>query len=746
MEFTITLREMAGGWRAGITTDAFPGWSADTRILPAGAAGFPHPPATERESWLRLWQDVCADLTDAAPKRLYESMLAGDPDPKADEVVRFGGYLGAVLLGPWWDAIMRVMPTGPLDLRLDIAAADAALQRLPWEMTMIGNKPLAALPDPKRRIAITRLIHPDPPPRLHPIALPLRVLFVVGEQMDERLRPGAEYLALLREFSMQDAGAAAGTAVQTRLVLQTKRQALQAAIDDFCPSVVHIVAHGRFGASGPEILLTSEDSSRSEGEPIGASALAVLLRGNSGEAPPVQVVLVNACHSGEPDGSYLSFAADLVAAGIPIAAGMSGEIADGACRIFTRAFYRGLIDCADLDVACAEGRRAAVLFYKEVYTASVEWARPTLFRAAGAVLRVERDEPRIRQARAAARFRVRSDEQILCGRMDALQVFQEACTAVRCGGRMGLAFEVAGREEPADSAARLRRLGKTWLLNELAAQAALEGFVPCVLPNLAAVEVPGNFLLMAMRLAEAMDDTREKFDCPRRYVSSAQRTAFKTLKMQVTLPAVGRDDPDYDDQVADAKQRLRDPPPRGAQWADQAAVEAAIRRDLEALVADVAPGAPAMILVDDLHIYEGAALPFLAALKTYGFGSLGKPASLVFTYLTGEKYGPSITEALASREGEIRRAPLREFIPGVERTLAYRQYILLSRRYALTTQKTRRTEFQKWLTEFCEPKIRGVPSYLRELNDLTVGLHSLGYLVEADDEKIIRHQREADRV
>jgi hypothetical protein len=78
--------------------------------------------------------------------------------------------------------------------------------------------------------------------------------------------------------------------------------------------------------------------------------------------------------------------------------------------------------------------------------------------------------------------------------------------------------------------------------------------------------------------------------------------------------------------------------------------------------------------------------------------------------------------------------------------LAYRQYILLSRRYALTTQKTRRTEFQKWLTEFCEPKIRGVPSYLRELNDLTVGLHSLGYLVEADDEKIIRHQREADRV
>jgi hypothetical protein len=65
----------------------------------------------------------------------------------------------------------------------------------------------------------------------------------------------------------------------------------------------------------------------------------------------VQAALVNACHTGEPDSSYLSFAAGLVRGGVPVAVGMAGEVADGACRIFTREFYRGLINCRNLDIA-----------------------------------------------------------------------------------------------------------------------------------------------------------------------------------------------------------------------------------------------------------------------------------------------------------------------------------------------------------------------------------------------------------
>src|SRR6202011_1760925 len=123
-------------------------------------------------------------------------------------------------LGPWWKAITSAMPVGPIELELEFSPDDEKLNRLPWEMMMApGGTPLTAFSDPNRRIAITRVLQCNDLPAEHAIELPLRVLFVVGAQLDDALRPGTEYLALLRDFNMGPQ-AAPSAALHAKLLLE----------------------------------------------------------------------------------------------------------------------------------------------------------------------------------------------------------------------------------------------------------------------------------------------------------------------------------------------------------------------------------------------------------------------------------------------------------------------------------------------------------------------------------------------
>jgi hypothetical protein len=326
--------------------------------------------------------------------------------------------------------------------------------------------------------------------------------------------------------------------------------------------------------------------------------------------------------------------------------------------------------------------------YTDIYTTSVEWVRPTLFRAASAQPTFEINRCLEAHALAALRFRRRDAKQVLCDRMSAIRAFQDLCSTAHVGGPMGLAFEVSltdeERKEQSDGGAPA--LGKTWLLNELASQAALEGFVPCIIDSLAS-EVPANFLLFAIRLAEAMDDTREKFGCERRLESAALELAFDILKRPVEFNELGS--LKYLAEVQNAKARLREPHPGGGEWADQVSVEEAIRTDLQRLLKDVAvgSGAPALIFIDDLHRYEGVEIALLSAVKTYGLGSRETPGPLVFTCSVKEKSGPVILAELKKRTGEIRREELTRFAAPLESSLAYRQYFL-SLQYAPTSSST----------------------------------------------------------
>ncbi len=160
----------------------------------------------------------------------------------AGAVEIFGAYLFNCLLAGAWPAILTQASGKPFELALTWEAAEADLNRLPWEAMHTGAHPgdfrgfLAGQP-----VTITRRVSgstatlsggklPSPP----------RVLFVIGVPLsDPVIRPGAEYLGLLH--SLDDDG----LVLNHRLLLDATLDSLKAAITSFHPNIVHIVSHGQ---------------------------------------------------------------------------------------------------------------------------------------------------------------------------------------------------------------------------------------------------------------------------------------------------------------------------------------------------------------------------------------------------------------------------------------------------------------------------------------------------------------------
>ena len=74
-----------------------------------------------------------------------------------------------------------------------------------------------------------------------------------------------------------------------------------------------------------------------------------------------------------------------------------------------------------------------------------------------------------------------------------------------------------------------------------------------------------------------------------------------------------------------------------------------IRRDLEKLVTDVRANRPgirgALVLIDDLHRYEGVFPRILSLIGEYGFGSALAPAPAVITYSPRRDSGSDAPDA-----------------------------------------------------------------------------------------------------
>ncbi|HEX5270943.1 MAG TPA: CHAT domain-containing protein [Gemmataceae bacterium] len=754
----------ATGWQVRLACAGPPRLAFAPRELKRGSHGYPLPPPEEKDGWAGLpHAKLCPGPGDEPVNQLHRDVVVGEQDGAG--VKTFGGYLTAVLFGPHWARVRDAAP-GPIELDLWFGAEDTDLQRLPWEMMIDGDEPLGA--SHGRTVAIARRVA-GTPPAVAPLELPLRVLFVLGHRAETTILSGTEYVSLLRRVSLPVSAApyvTPGPELHVRLLPDATSRRLTAALREFRPQVVHFICHGQKEGGRPQVLLAGAGQRAGAGlvpaDPCPAVRLVGLLRGDEEGAaaagpPPAplplpQVVVLSACHTARPSDAYLSFAAELVARGVPVAVGMAGEVADGACRLFARAFYSALVRKQPVAAAAALGRRAAVLHYGDFLT-NVEWARPTLFLAQKVPPAFDLNTARQELAKAAGRCRV-LDDSTLCDRFDSYQEYDALRRQLFGGGRqVVLAYEVPGQPESLLGSRQkglAYQLGKSWLLKAILPHAVLDGLVPCYFGSyvLRTPEVPASLLQFALQLAEDMDEVREKYQVPRRQVSEVLRTALAVLGEAFDPKAPGPPLSVLKSRVIAQAGR-----PDGAlKVLDNVAVRDALRLDLAALLADVrgrvGEARACLVLVDDLDRFEGVAKALLGLVGDYGLGDAAAPAGLILTYSSGRGAGGEIKEALRDRPAQARVHLLQRFRSPDEARLAYTQYLLsLSPPLSLSARADKKEWLQDFFDQF-ETLAQGVPSYVDvERNEKLAGVIEFAQrprvklLIKADDAAIVTEWR-----
>lgn len=707
-------------------------------------SGFPLPPVDE----VGLWTGCkCNSLATVARgvKALRQQILNGDTS--GDAIPVLGGYLRGILLGPVWArAEAAAPPKGePIEIEITCDPEDATMNRLPWEMMVSGDTPLGA--QTGRVVGVTRMVEGNTPDTT-PIELPLRVLFVIGRQMDSNLRPGAEYLGVIRQVNatLQQGGREARSIdINLQLLPEATIEELKAAVESFEPSVIHFIAHGRQEGSESVIVLSKKDGLSVQEDPRSARSLIESIRRKDGQLPPI--VVLNACHTGQPNDAYVPFAARLAREGVGVALGMAGEVADAACRIFTRALYQALVDGKSIAVACAFARRAAMLNYADLLS-NAEWIRPTLFRNTQALPHFKVNPALRAIGQAAFRFRSVREPAILCDRLDAMNAYQIFRDQVLGGDlQTPLVLEVSDDEStvaPGLETGRVK-IGKSRLVSEIASNAVLQGLAPCVLPSAAGFEPPPSLITLAVRIAEVMDITREYLGLNPRVTSAALKAAFRATGTPYAFDTAQLDE--FRDIRDDVKKKVAEP---GAKVVATDTVRDAFAKDAETLLDDlnsqfpVTAGAPrfqaVLILVDDLHRYEAVAVPLLELVRDFG---IAKRAALAFTYSTRSKSGPDVAEHIKANLRGFVHEPLRPFRGPVESRLAYTQMLLARRPPLAPSSRVEAKALVDRFFEFCHTKVLGVPS-LFSLSEDTIEYCTGTVLLDADDERILRERLTKD--
>lgn len=752
MRLSIDLEPTDSGW-----TIRYAATGADLALAPRmltrsgdAKSGFPIPPEADAQRW--------KDLTPAdAIETTLDDIINGIADRPAFR--GFGNYLTASLLGTHLDAL-RKQPD-PVELYLRIRATDDAAQRLPWELMFDGEHPLAG--DPAQTIAVTRVIATDgPQPAATPLALPLRVLFVVGQTLDGAIRPGAEYMALLRRVAGTSENDVRITNIDSRLLMRATPAELAKAVDDFAPAVVHFICHGEWDGTEATLLLTKEENGRkAKGDhPVSASALLQLLRGASEKASLPTAVVLNACHTAAagPDrrNAYRGFAAKLVAGGVPVAVGMAGEVADGACRIFTCELYQALLEGKSIVLASARGRRAALREYQG-YQHTIEWARPSLFVASEQQSTLPVDRTRAGLADAAAKYQklARTTARSLCGRFDPISAFESLRQRLLAGKGSDFALGFVVSESTERVKGHKPQYGKSRMLEELAARLALSAIAPVLISHEKNETPARNALELTVRIAEQMNQTRSRFGVAERKPTAAMTFAFEYFE-HAESP-----------QELVARQKvLKKLSDRGAE-VDASVTRELLVREFTSLIDDLKPigVTRAALLIDDLHAYEGAVAPLLAMLDDHGLGDAEHVIPLLFTYDGRDvAHGSLISETMKAKGHSVEtlgpfspKDPLHggntdliEYVdekelPGVfqEEILAHRQFLLTrhERPLAVSAMPQVRAMLTDFYRELCD-QTGGIPSRW-EIDEVGVTLKiystkSIQLLVDADDEEILK--------
>jgi hypothetical protein len=202
-----------------------------------------------------------------------------------------------------------------------------------------------------------------------------RVLFAVGSPLtDPAVRPATELMGIMQDLESD------GGSIHPRILDSATLAALRAALGDFRPDVLHLIGHGtRLGGEQVAIQLRPEPGGSG---PADQWVTAEQLLGAFGKARHTpRLVILSACQTASAADrvNAAPFAAQLVAGGVPVVIAMAGDIADTACRVFTRALTSALGTGVPLGTAVLRGRRAA--FYQRPGFWSTDWVLPTVFLA-----------------------------------------------------------------------------------------------------------------------------------------------------------------------------------------------------------------------------------------------------------------------------------------------------------------------------------------------------------------------------
>ena len=323
----------------------------------------------------------------------------------AEELARYGSLLFEAAFGKQaWTALVAAaatqqrgapgLPYLELAIRGPAGGGGAAVHSLRWEALHDGTRAVAAQgttwDDDDVSVGIVRLVPFDSEPPAGVVQagtareavthealierIP-RVLFTVGSPLtDPAVRPAAELMGIMQDLESD------GGSIHPRILESATLAALRAALGEFQPDVLHLIGHGtRLGGEQVAIQLRPEPG---ESAPADQWVTAEQLLGAFGTARHTpRLVILSACQTASAADrvNAAPFAAQLVAGGVPVVIAMAGDIADTACRVFTRALTSALGQGVTLGTAVLRGRRAA--FYKRPGFWSTDWVLPTVFLA-----------------------------------------------------------------------------------------------------------------------------------------------------------------------------------------------------------------------------------------------------------------------------------------------------------------------------------------------------------------------------
>lgn len=503
MQFRVNIEQVDAGWRViisgardGIAVDVSPGGGPAVRLLRSVGEGlktFPQPPEAEADAIPDTadnpYRELCTTTDAGLIRDVYQSILRR----RAEDVVRFGRYLFATLLGDaLWERLKSLAGVGPRELALTWRRGDSLMNRLPWELMHSSDSFLAQEPE----LMITRRVA-GTTQTLGEIGSP-RVLFVVGSDLakDPNIRPGAEYLGLLRSLKPANR-----LRLKTHLLLQASPRRLRSAIKWFRPTVVHFICHGGINVQRESFLqLMNDDGSAPEA--VDAEGLMTLLRAETG-GPLPQIVVLNACYSAadNPDlymksGQVSSpLAVRLVEGdsrgGVPVVVGMAGQVADQACRLFTRCFYEAVLGGQEISRAAAAGRRVGII--DEGLTdprSSLDWALPMLFMSEAVTdprltlvpHESESDWHEVTNEFAPPSYPAFCDRLEFFHWFDYLMAQSDAGLYPprhHTGDLQVIAISVSEKDKKGSDG----KLGRTWLLRQFASHAVIDGHLPCLINN-----------------------------------------------------------------------------------------------------------------------------------------------------------------------------------------------------------------------------------------------------------------------